>query len=114
MSSEFGADATRFIARFGELVQYTPRGGSTRNVWAVVDRRPVQGIPEASRARSPLFNLWVLADASTATYGGIDPDEINTGGDTITLSERYGSTTKTRPVSNVLHTDPGMLQLELR
>lgn len=98
----------------GEEVTYTPKGGTGRTIWAVVNREPVQAIGEMQKGRSPRFTVWVLIDSTVATYGGIDADEINTGGDTITLAERYGNAGVARPVGNVLDTDPGMMKLELR
>lgn len=115
MSSNFGQNnAVAFVRRFGEEITYTPKDGTPRTIWAVVTREPVQGINEMQKARSPRLVVQVLTDSTIGTYGGIDFDELNTGGDTLTVATRYGGTAAARPIANVLDSDPGMFRLELR
>lgn len=91
------------VDAFAESVTYTPRGGSTRSILAIVEREDQES--DDAGAVVPVFFVRVANDS---TYG-ISSDEINLGGDTVTLPPRDGKTSEIRAVVRIIEQDHGML-----
>jgi len=110
MSVDFSVMNDPLQTAFGETVSYTPRGGVARNITAVVDREPIQPLPESPQGLRPNVIVWVDNDATT----GIDVTTLDTGGDTMSFPKRIGDTASTWSILKLVSQDNGMLQLEVR
>lgn len=70
----------------GEDIEYTPRGGSAREIEAVIDRQPrTQAGGELKRGIARFAKVQVRNSATT----GIALSEINVEGDTVSIPETY-------------------------
>ena len=104
----------------GESVTYTPLSGTPRTVNVMVHRNPPEPLPGVPNAQGKFLliscrNLnpaQIIAGGSVDT--GIGSDEVNTGGDTITVAERIGATATARPIKRIVSQAGGMLTLEVR
>jgi len=79
----------------GELVSYTPLGGSARNVKALVNRsprEPLPGVPhtQGKYATVTVINAGPSLSATMDGYGAIESSAVDTGGDKITMPEHKG------------------------
>ena len=102
-------EADTFLANFGEAVTYHPKGGSTRDIIAIVDRNPVAsitGLPHGNTQR-------MLIIVKNSADDGISSSEVNTGGDKIALDVRIGQDDQQRRVTSVVWNDVGMMHLEV-
>lgn len=113
------AAARMLLDTHGELVIYTPSGGTGRLVMAIVERGPRSPLPGLPGGVGWGMTVRILigetAMASTDDgYGCITPGELSTGIDTITTSERIGGAAVARPVGANPTQDGGMWQLEVR
>ena len=103
-------EADTFLANFGEPVTYHPKGGSTRDIIAIVDRDPVASITGLPHGNSPRMLVIVKNDADD----GISSSEVNAGGnDKIALSVRIGQAAVQRGIRSVVWNDVGMMHLEV-
>lgn len=106
----------------GETVIYTPLNGTPRNVKAIVKRDPPEPLPGVPNTQGKFILVSCmdrsLADLATPEMddglGGIGADEVNTGGDTITVADRIGATATARPVKRIAIQAGGMMTLEVR
>lgn len=100
-----------FIDRLGgETITYLPRAGGSREIQAVVNRRPPESIPAAPRGFAPLLTILVLNNA----VSGISSNELDKGGDKVTVAVRIGETAQNRKISGIEMQDTAMLKLEVR
>lgn len=114
------ADAVNaFLGEFAEEVIYTPhtptKDNPRRAIQAMVVRDPPAPILGASQNWiSVRMTVRVLNDA----VNGISSEQLNTGGDTITVAYRIGTPAKPYPIHSPQPgsggMDPAMLTLELR
>ncbi len=102
-------EADTFLANFGEPVTYHPKGGSTRDIIAIVDRNPIASITGLPHGNTPKMLIIVKNDAD----GGISSSEVNAGGDKVALSVRIGETAQQRRITSVVWNDIGMMHLEV-
>lgn len=102
-------EADTFLANFGEPVTYHPKGGSTRDIVAIVDRNPVASITGLPHGNTPRMLLIVKNSADD----GISSSEVNTGGDKIALDVRIGQADQQRRITSVVWNDVGMMHLEV-
>jgi len=98
-----------FLANFGEAVTYYPKGGSSRDIVAIVDRNPVSGLAGSPHGNTRRFLLIV----KNAAADGISSSEVNTGGDKVELSGRIGETAIQSRIRAVPWHDHGMMHLEV-
>lgn len=98
-----------FLENFGEAVTYYPKGGSSRDIKAIVDRNPVAGINGVPHGNTSKFFLIVKNSADD----GISSSEINAGGDKIALSVRIGQAVQQRRIISLPWHDIGMMHLEV-
>lgn len=97
------------LAAFGEPVTYYPKGGSSRDIIAIVDRLPPGGISGSPHGNTFKFLVVVKNDSDD----GISSSEINLGGDKISLPKRIGLTAAQRKIDVVQWQDVGMMYLEV-
>lgn len=94
---------------FGEAVTYYPKGGSSRDIVAVVDRNPVAGINGVPHGNTSKFIVLVKNDGSD----GISSSEVNNGGDHISFATRIGVTATQKRITAIQWHDVGMMYLEV-
>ena len=96
---------------FAEIVTYHPRGGGSRTINAIVDREPPSLMDDAGNVLALSFMLYV----ANSLTDGITADEIDTGGDTISIKSRVTNTApKVCTILRVVDNDHGMLQLAVK
>lgn len=106
-----GASAA-LLGNQAEPIVYTPVTGSPRNIQGIVTRNPPMVDLATQQEARPKMTVMVENNAVT----GISTAEIDTGGDTITVAYRVGTT----PQAYALGFDPNdgqtgnMITLELR
>lgn len=99
------------LAEFGESVTYTLRGGEQRTIDAIIERSP----PSIFDAGGDVVTVSFLLRFHNDSTLGVRADEIDTGGDTIELIPKLGSTnTKTCQVIRLISQDSGVCQVALR
>ena len=96
------------LDEFGELITYTPKGGTAKSIRAVVDRRRI--IPAGEDSGRTLINQVEIVIANEATYG---VSSINKGGDLVSLPERIGGALVNWVVADILRQDDGAWHLLL-
>lgn len=114
------ADATLVFCNtndFAESVTYKPRlqAGDTRaasrSIVAVVFREQLQTVSEdGNETVAPFFEVHVANDSTD----GISSDELDCGGDKISLPARDGMAATDRAVTRLIGQDHGMLIVECR
>ena len=92
---------------FGEVVTYTPRGGSPVTYNAQVFRDPPRTANNGDRV--PKMVVYLARDPE----GTNGPATVNTGGDTITLAYRTGGTEQAYQVA-IADQDAGCWVLHIR
>ncbi len=99
-----------YITVYGEAttITYLPRGGGSREIQAIVDWEEEQGV--AGNVLSPTIEILVKNNATT----GISSNEIDRGGDRVTIPMKIGGSTQNRAIKRILGQDCGMLELEVR
>ncbi len=102
-------EADTFLAAFGEAVTYYPKGGSSRDIIAVVDRNPVAGINGVPHGNTSKQLVRVKNDSDD----GISSSEINVGGDHIKFAVRIGKTATQKRITGIQWEDVGMMYLEV-
>jgi hypothetical protein len=92
------ADAAAFVdvdAMPGsEQLVYTKVGGTERTIYGNVTRQLPEAIDEGGQVFVPPLTIWVPNN----TTNGIDPTEVNTGGDTITVAMTKGGAAVAIPI----------------
>lgn len=92
---------------FGEVVTYTPVGGSGRAINAVVDRRT----PEIIGGDLSANSVEVFVSHSSDVSIGVDSVSIN---DAVTFARQPGGSSITMRVCEVIDQDNGMWRLRLQ
>lgn len=107
-------DAAAFVDSdaLGETVTYTPRNGTAVEIKATILRNEPE--PLESNAQTLRYGKSINIEAFIRNHATLGRTSIDTGGDTITTSARYGGETKTYHVASVLDQDAGMWRLRLR
>jgi hypothetical protein len=106
---ELVATAAEFSSTFGETVTYYPAAGGSREIEAVVNRRPPAELDGPPHGVGPEIEIAVANDATT----GISSSEINKMKDQVKLAVRIGQTAEKRLVTEIISQDAGMMTLEL-
>jgi|TARA_R110002167_G_scaffold210293_1_gene414496 hypothetical protein len=94
----------------GETVTYRPKVGGSYTRTAVVERNPPAMFDAAGNVVAPSAIVRFHGEATT----GIDPNNLNTGGDKIDIALRSGATPTTQNVYQVVSTDGGVTALAVR
>lgn len=107
-ASQFARSAAPNLMRqFGDEITYFKRDGSpARVIEAMVIRDPMRIINETGDVNSKAFIVRVHNDSVT----GIGSDEINTGGDQISVASRVGETAERRSIVQVLNDSAGLVR----
>lgn len=106
-----GLDVFLNTDEFAETITYTFRAGGSRSIKAIIDRSPPAVYDAAGEVVMPEYIITIHHDPVT----GVEADEINTGGDTVTLTETLGkSMTNNKTVMVLLNQDFGMVELALK
>jgi hypothetical protein len=95
---------------FGEPVTYLKRNGFSRAISAVVIRQTVTVLGEDGDSVLPIFEVHVHNNNVT----GISSDELNRGGDGISIPVKVGELATRRTITRLIDHDEGMLVLECR
>jgi hypothetical protein len=102
------------LALHGEEVIYQPLHGAERVITALVTRRELMPLDPLEGAIAPQVQLESLDDHDDETYGGIDPELVDTGGDRIRLAWEQGGVLESRSVVKRIPSDGGVVRLEIR
>lgn len=103
-------------SEFAEAVVYHPHRfygaeeRSPRTINAVVMREAIAVISEDGDTVAPMWEVHVANDSTL----GISSDELDLGGDKISLVPRVGKTPELRSITKLLGHEEGMLILECR
>ena len=107
--AELIATAEDFVNSAGEDIVYKPKAGGTRAIKAVVTRFPPAVIDGAPQGTAPKVEIHVV----NSTTIGISSNEIDRGGDMVTIAKLISETPADRPIVKVLSQDAGMMKLEI-
>ena len=109
------ADAEVFVLTCGEQVFYTPLGEAGRNILAIVDRNPAASDAggRAARGRIDVTACNRQTSIDDDEVGGIGSDELDTGGDTVTLPRRPNKTAAEMQLVRVHKHDEGLVYVEV-
>ena len=102
--------AADLILEFGQAVTYQPAVGSPRNIYAVVRHNGIKRLDAAPQGHGPVMTVSVF---NHSAYG-ITAAEVDTGKDTIVISNRVGSAVKVRRLARIVRQDEGIVQFEAR
>lgn len=95
------------IRQFGETVTYYDRNGSAgREISAMVERGTLEVISETGDVTSQAIIVRVENDS----VRGIASDEIDTGGDELSVPTRIGETSQRRAIVRVLNDNAGLVR----
>jgi hypothetical protein len=103
---DFSAAARSLLARLGETIGYTPKGGTRRDIRATVDRGAVQNAPGPSATYMGFAILEVLHDAD-----GVDT--LTKGGDAFHFAALPGQEEGTWRSAELIGHDGGMFILKV-
>ena len=103
MASRFSTQMKRAAARlsvrqFGESVIYYPRSGGSREIDARIER----GTPEVIAETGDITTQAVIVTVENDKVRGITSDEIDTGGDELSLSLRIGLSAQRRSIVRLI------------
>lgn len=112
--TQFASAFRSLLALHGELVTYQPRDGAGREITALVTRRELMPLDPLEGAIAPQVQLEALDDPDDLDYGGIDPAQVNTGGDRVELAWQQGGVVESRSVAKRIPSDGGVVRLEMR
>jgi len=108
--NELIASVDDFLNTFGETIVYYPNGDVSRQILAIVDRKPPEKLDDAPYGAAPLMTITV-ANNQTA---GISSKQVDTGLDKVELAVRIGQAVQQRMLTGIISQDAGMLTLEVR
>lgn len=94
---------------YAEIILYTPKGGVAKSIKSIVDRKRI--LPAGENSGRTLTNQVEIMIANDPTYG---VSSVNKGGDTVSLPERIGGTSKSWVVADILEQDEGCWHLLLQ
>jgi hypothetical protein len=96
---------------FAEQVQFKPRAGGSRTIYAIVDRLP----PQRLDADGNVYVASVEIVVKNNSLDGIALSEINNGGDRVTVQVRKGKTASNLLImGEPLEQDSGLIRLALK
>jgi hypothetical protein len=99
--------ASNVLRQFGETVTYYPADGSpAREVTATVERGELQVISETGSHVGDYFTIRCLNSSD-----GIEADEVDTGGDEISLPVRVNEEPQRRTIVRVIGDSNGFTRL---
>ncbi len=104
------ATAGAFSTTFAETIVYKPKAGGTRSIQAIVSRDPPAAMGDAPHGKSPTLMLDVENDSTT----GISSDEVDTGGDLVTVAVRIGDSAQDRRITGIISQDAGRVTYGVR
>jgi hypothetical protein len=102
------------LTEHGETVTYRPANSLHREITALVQRQDVQAVDAVDGLAAPLLMVEALSDPDDEDYGGIDPANVDPGGDKIQFAARKGTAAKLWAIEEVLPTDGGVTRVRLR
>lgn len=112
------SDAEAMLREWAEAVTYTPREGAARQILAIPNREePAVLEGPAEGAVRPRMTVEVANRATSVGddgFGGVSSAEVDTGGDTMTVSERLGKAARVMRVVSIEDQDEAMMTLGLR
>lgn len=94
---------------FAEAITYTPKGGSAKEIKAIVNRRRVE--PANEDSNRSLYKEVEIIIANDPTHG---VSSINKGQDEVSLPEVIGGPAISWVVVDILNQDDGAWQLLLQ
>jgi len=97
-------------SEFGEVILYTPKGGTAKEIPAIVNRSRGLSPAEEDSGRAAL-NEAEISIANDAENGVIS---VNKGGDTVSLPQRVGDANVDWVVVDILDQDEGVFHLLIR
>ena len=96
----------------GETVAYIQRNGSKRSLTALVDRDQYQVVDPSGNMLTLRATFEVLTNPDDETYSGIEPSEVDLGGDAFELDLlRNGKTSRLNITHRLPDSDVGLLKL---
>ena len=108
-NEELIAVTPEYLSTFGVTVTYYPAAGGSREISAIVTRRPPAELDGVPHGCGPELEIAVANDATT----GISSSEVNKTKDQVKLAVRIGQTAQKRLVTDIISQDAGMMRLEL-
>lgn len=93
-----------------ETLVYRPRGGGTRSIAGIVERRETESVGSIGQMAAVAFEIGVANDATT----GISSAEIDRGGDKIDVAPRRGESANTYRIIDVLSESVSWLVIEVQ
>jgi len=114
---DFSGTVEMQLRTYGETISYTPQGGATRDIMAIVRRHMPQDV-SAMPGQAPARRVEiVVANRETAIdddgIGGISLAGLDTGRDTVTLADRAGGAPEARRPARILVQTDTYLRLEV-
>lgn len=99
------------LAQFGEPVVYYPATGGQRSIDAIVTRDPPEIYDDQGKAVLPKFTLRVHNSCTL----GISSQELDTGGDDISILLKVGDVKPTRrTIMKLMSQDSGVVSIAVR
>lgn len=86
------------LAEFGERIMYLPAAGLPRQITAIVNRNPPEPLTGGEGLIVASLLITVKSDPGDPTHGGIEMDQLDTGGDLVEVALRAGGTPEARPI----------------
>ena len=108
--------APNLMRQFGETVTYKPHrdyqetAPDTRSISALVERAQIETFAEDGDTVTAVWNITVQNDSTV----GISSDELNLGGDQISLPPRFGESASYKTITRLISHYDSMLRLECR
>ncbi len=109
----FASAAVVLFAEFGEEVVYIPRDGAERTITVIVNRMSIEAVSGFDNIVSPKLTVRAFADPATETYGGIDPEDVDSGGDKLRIAWVKDTDPEDRTINKVLKVNGGMVFFEV-
>ena len=114
VQSDITTDPKVFFDEFGETVVYSPLDGTPRQIKAIVDRDA--SMLSDGNVAVPRFSVTVanrelsIAD-DPDSIGGIGSEELDTGGDCLTVARRVGETAEKLTIGELTMADDEMMDM---
>lgn len=108
--------APNLVRQFGETVIYKPHqdfgeaAPTPRSIQAIVERAQIESFAEDGDTVTAVWNITVQ-NSSTV---GISSDELNLGGDQISLPSRFGESAGYKTITRLISHYDSMVRLECR
>lgn len=102
-------EANLYINAHGEPIIYRPKAGGSREIKAIVERLPAEGLSGTGR-NAPQTTISVV----NSDIVGISSEELDKGGDQIIIAPMLGQPRQLRRIPKIIKMDAGMITLEVR